>query len=422
LILVHVLIIAGLLMVKPVTVPAAADPAGPRLAVIEIVGNTRTRDFVIERELLCRIGDPARGLELETMESRLHNIGLFSAVEVTVDTVSVPGAAKLVVMVKERPAILPVPIADNSTKNGLTLGGVIHHLNFRGRNERLSLLASGGGVGGVTALFSNPWVAWNHFSITVSGGYWHERNRFDDFTEKTWTVGASFGLYLSKNERWRTRLNTSYLSLASDEVGKTIDPNNHDRLHSVGLELTYDSRVLYRNPRSAWRIVTGLSWIGGALGGTVDYTHYLVDARRYQPVPIGRTLALQARLVRRAGTVPDYRRVRLGGSSSIRGYDGGAFEGHHAALASIEYRFDLTATHSYDLGPVKNLDFGLAAGIFVDAGVAWDDDDALRWDRVATGSGFGLRLFVPWVEVVRIDLAFTDSRHVEVEFGEGMKF
>jgi outer membrane protein insertion porin family len=400
-----------------------AGPAGPRVVLIEISGNQHTRDHVIERELLCRVGDAARELDVEMMKTRLHNIELFSAVAVEVDTVSAPGEAHVRVVVEERPSILPFPIASNSTKTGLTVGAGIDLRNFRGRHERLQLSGTGGGISGFHAAFSNPWLFWNRFSISASSGYRHEKNRYDDFTEETLSVGLGAGLSLTPDDRWRTSVGASYVSLESAEPMKTISPDNHDRVHGVGLNLTYDSRDLHRNPRGGWWIGTGVGWFGGALGGTVHYTQYLIEVRRFQPVPVGRTLGLQARLVRRAGTVPDYRLLRLGGSSSVRGYDGGDLEGEHGALAGIEYRFDLSPVRSYDLfGPLRNLDLGLSAAVFLDAGAAWNGDPELTWDDVEGSVGCGLRLLAPWVEVARLDLALTRAGGIELELGEGMKF
>jgi outer membrane protein assembly factor BamA len=193
-------------------------------------------------------------------------------------------------------------------------------------------------------------------------------------------------------------------------------------VHGLGISLAYDSRLLYRNPRAAWWLGAGVTWFGGALQGTVDYTHYFLDVRRYQPVPVGRTLGLHVRLIRRAGQVPEYRLVRLGGQSTVRGYHSGELEGLHGALAAVEYRFDLVESRSHDLGPLRNFDLGLSAALFLDAGVTWNDDDALTWEGAALSGGGGLRFFLPFVEVLRVDLALTRTGAAAVEVGAGMMF
>ncbi len=219
-----------------------------------------------------------------------------------------------------------------------------------------------------------------------------------------------------------------YVSLHSQEAGKTISPDNHDRIHGASVALGYDTRDLYRNPRCGHQHLAAIGWFGQVLGGTVDYTQLMVDVRRFQPLPWGRTLAVGARWIRQTGTVPEYRQVRLGGSSTIRGYADGAVEGDHGAFGSIEWRFDLAPPVSRGLWLIENVDVGVSGALFADAGATWgraEDGgaaDPLTWSDVATSFGAGLRLLVPWVEVVRADLAITESGRIAVVLGEGMKF
>jgi outer membrane protein assembly factor BamA len=252
------------------------------------------------------------------------------------------------------------------------------------------------------------------------------RNRYDDFDEETFAASVGAGTYLG-GERWRASTVASYVSLVSDEPDKTSSPDNHDRIHGLGMQLGYDTRDLYRNPRRGQLHGAGVTWFGHALGGTVHYTQLTLDARRYQPLPWGRTLALGARWIRQTGEVPTYRQVRLGGASTLRGYPDGALEGDHGLLASAEWRIDLVAPRSHDLWLVDNIDLGLAAGVFADAGATWGrgatgSPDPLTWSDVRTSGGVGLRFLVPWVEVARLDLAITESGRVGLAVGQGMKF
>ena len=413
--------------------PAPAGECPLAVGAISIRGNQRTRFEVIERELACRPGDPARRLDCARIETHLRNLHLFSDVSVrAVSNDSLPGgdpcAVDLHIDVRERPAIWPFPIFSNTGKSGLSAGGGLAYRNLRGRNERLELAGQLGGVRGFSFAWANPWLAGNHLSAGLSTSYSLVRNRYDDFDEETFGVSTVLGTYLSADDHWRGSLGASYVSLRSQEAGKTISPDNHDRIHGASVALGYDTRDLYRNPRRGHQHLAAIGWFGQVLGGTVDYTQLMVDVRRFQPVPWGRTLAVGARWIRQTGTVPEYRQVRLGGSSTIRGYADGAVEGDHGAFGSIEWRFDLAPPVSRDLWLIENVDVGVSGALFADAGATWGRTenggaaDPLTWSDVATSFGAGLRLLVPWVEVVRADLAITESGRIAVVLGEGMKF
>jgi outer membrane protein insertion porin family len=406
----------------------APSPDSCRSAVLNgilISGASRTRSEVIERELSCRLGDPAHRLDCSAIEDRLRNLQLFSEIDVRTDSLADPCSVDLLIEVSERPSILPVPIIANNSKSGVTGGFGIEYRNFRGLNERLEVTGQLGGIQGFTLSYSDPWVAGDHLSLSVGASYRQVDNRFDDFTEETLGLGFSLGSYLS--EHWRGNVGAGFLRLQADEEEKTISPNNRDRIHTLSAAIAYDSRDLYRNPRRGHLHSFGVVWNGDALGGTVDYMQYVLDVRRFQPVPWGRTLGLAARWIKQTGRVPGYRQVRLGGSSSIRGYGSGAFEGDDAIIGSIEWRFDIFPPTSTNFWFIKNVDIGLSAALFTDFGAAWGQSydrihDPLTWSDFAASYGAGIRLLLPWVSVARGDIAFTDSGRVRVVSGERMKF
>jgi len=46
---------------------------------------------------------------------------------------------------------------------------------------------------------------------------------------------------------------------------------------------------------------------------------------------------------------------------------------------------------------------GLQVALFGDLGIAWDDNQGNRW---LDGYGFGLRVLIPFMDMLRIDFAF----------------
>jgi outer membrane protein insertion porin family len=69
---------------------------------INIVGNTRTKDKVIRREILISPGDVFNTVRVETTKKRLDNLGYFTKVEAYPEETGVEGRKDLIVQVEEK--------------------------------------------------------------------------------------------------------------------------------------------------------------------------------------------------------------------------------------------------------------------------------------------------------------------------------
>ena len=69
---------------------------------INIIGNTRTKDKVIRREVLMAPGDVFNTVRVETSKKRLENLGYFSKVETYPEDTGVEGRKDLVIQVEEK--------------------------------------------------------------------------------------------------------------------------------------------------------------------------------------------------------------------------------------------------------------------------------------------------------------------------------
>ena len=69
---------------------------------INIVGNTRTKDKVIRREVLIAPGDIYNTVRVETTKKRLDNLGYFSHVETYPEDTGVAGRKDLTIQVEEK--------------------------------------------------------------------------------------------------------------------------------------------------------------------------------------------------------------------------------------------------------------------------------------------------------------------------------
>jgi outer membrane protein assembly factor BamA len=123
--------------------------------------------------------------------------------------------------------------------------------------------------------------------------------------------------------------------------------------------------------------------------------------------------------------VPEYLQFRMGGANSIRGYDldslGQTLYGKNQFIATAEYSFQLRPIREYK---ILNMSFslGLAAAVFVDNGIAWNQGSDFNATRNSVGAGFGLRLLVPGMQMFRFDFAKGEGGGLLFAFGTGSKF
>jgi outer membrane protein assembly factor BamA len=119
---------------------------------------------------------------------------------------------------------------------------------------------------------------------------------------------------------------------------------------------------------------------------------YTADARGYLRVFRQIVLAGRAHYTGADTALPPYERVLLGGSSSLRGFRTGSFDGDRMFVTSAEVR-----------APVTSVLSGARLGVtaFMDAGKVWnvgESMDAAEWRK---GVGAGVFLIA---SIVRINL------------------
>lgn len=122
---------------------------------IRIIGNQKTRPWIIERECLFQKGDTIPTADVPRLtkqtQQNLYNLGLFNSV--IVSTGYVPGGLQIIIQLKERWYIFGYPIVQLEERNSydlinalragdfhrISLGGQIKWRNLTGRNETLSV-------------------------------------------------------------------------------------------------------------------------------------------------------------------------------------------------------------------------------------------------------------------------------------------
>jgi outer membrane protein insertion porin family len=133
---------------------------GPRVYIdrINIRGNTRTRDYVIRRELDIGEGDPFNKVLVDRAERRLNNLGYFKKVRVSTEPGASADRVVLNIDVEDQPTGAFSIAGGYSTSDGAIGEVAISESNFLGRGQFVRLAGQFGQRSqGVDFSFTEPY-------------------------------------------------------------------------------------------------------------------------------------------------------------------------------------------------------------------------------------------------------------------------
>lgn len=398
-----------------------AEPQVPQGGA-EIVGEIRVHGnaFLQDDEVLklagVAVGDAIDGGSVEEIRRRLRGSGKFESVEVRKRYRSLTSTTDvaLVLVVHERPGVTSVassgsiatrpfrrltsrllflPIVSYADGYGFTYGGRVSTVDLLGAGERLSMPLTWGGTKRAALELERTFKRGPLTRIESSVAVWKRENpRFelnDKRVELKGRAERQFG------RLFRAGVGASRSSVDFGEFD--------DRLWTIGATGTFDTRGDPTFPGNAVLLSAGWTSLHFSPRGTAGaptapserVTRYDTDARGYlrllgQAVAAGRVHYTAA-----DAALPPYERLLLGGSSTLRGFRTGAFDGDRMLITSAEVRLPITSV----LSGAK-----LGVSVFADAGQVWNvgasraDAD---WHR---GVGAGVFLIAPLV-AINLDVA-----------------
>lgn len=356
---------------------------------IEIIGNTRTRDYVIRREFDISEGDPYNQVLLRKTTNRLNALGYFSKVDISTRLGSEPDRVILVVNVVDK-ATGEFGIGGGYSNTGGASADIsLSESNFLGRGQFIKISA---GRGEDTRTYSLSFTEPYFLGYRLAAG-------FDLFsTEDESNDGYSF---TSTGGKLRIAAPlTDYLTLAANysyvnnDYPANANPASHPELaavsagervtSSIGYSLTYedfDSKVLTREGMGI-RVAQEFAGIGGDANfikttAKFSYFHLLSDASDL----IGSVTAGAGHVASTDGSNLDiFDHLYLGGET-VRGFDTKGIGprvsqgGRDLGAAGGTTYFNASAEVSAPL-PIVSRDMGLRVNLFADAATLYDNDIA----------------------------------------------
>jgi outer membrane protein assembly factor BamA len=400
------------------------------IVALVVQGNRRTKSEIILREMFTQVGDSLDTDLVEADRKRIQNLGLFTRVEIK--PLYVEKGVLLVINVTESWYFFPVPLifySDNDVEK-LSYGLAVVHLNFRGRAEQLQFAGWLGYNPGVQLSYHNPWMFGSaQLFMSTRFYYVQQRNKSLELLNRdvdeqqvgfSWTIGKR----LSKRTFVSTTLGYRQLKLDPPVKGETLSTSGHDRLPEMGMGFLYDARDLREYPRQGKSVGLYARRVGFG-DPDIHYWRYGADLRFYQPVIGGLSFCMRAVGDFAAGDLPIYDRVFFGFANRIRGFYNREIEGENLLFGSAELRVPLLPIRYLNLFPRllgqygRNLKYGVSFALFVDSGRTWFDGENVSTLDFLTGYGASLDLHLPYIDVLRLALAWNeeDRRERIVIFG-----
>ncbi len=425
---------------------------------IAFEGNKKTKDFVIERNILSTPGSVYNENTIKDDLMRLYSTQAFKDVNRSIEkSADNPGAYDVTIVLEEQRTGTISLGGGLDTATGLFGQAGFVENNFLGNGQRVGINFMAG-----TGVIMSDSSTIDHANLQAEVSFFEPRLKGTDNSLLVKAFGRDFGSYqvpLAIEKRYGADVvlsrpfKTYKHLLGSIKLGgeyvkvKEGDYNQIARLYkqhhipisqrseqlqggtyiSVGPSLVYDTRDNELNPRNG--VLATLRFSENINITDFDYTHGTLSAgiKRYFPVMKKSSFSLLARAAGNIhGDMPEVMAYSLGGPYTVRGYRMSTIgTGEGFMLGSAEL-----TTPFFFLDRIEKAKFldNIKLSLFIDAGQLFNGSITNKlYNRPEYGiaGGVGVKLFIPGVGPLSIDygIPFTNvgrgNRRGAFSFGVG---
>ncbi len=406
-------------------VQAAPVQPGEVVAEIRVHGNHLTPDAEIITIAGLTIGAPVTVDTIARARIKLNGSGKFEDVQVVKRFASIADPTKiaLILIVNEGAVrvdfdegpdgediavinrrgvfntLMYFPILNAEDGYGLTYGVTSSIANVLGDRSRLSVPLSWGGTRQAGVELVKTFVSGPITRVEVGAAIQRRTNpAFDEDDDR--------GRVWARAER----------AFSSVRVGSTLGWHTvtfgpiSSEMTTVGADVTLDTRLDPAYPRNAVFATAAWERMSFTSGASLQRTN--LDGRGYLGLLGQSVLAVRVLRLGANGPQPAYLKPLLGGWSSLRGFEAGAFVGDIVLVGSAELLVPI-------LSPISVARLGLS--VFVDTGVAYDFGQRVKEQVNQNGIGGSV-----WMSatVFRVSVSVAQGRGAgtRVNVGGGLTF
>lgn len=374
---------------------------GPRAYVerINVIGNDRTREYVIRREFDLAEGDAFNRVLVDKAERRLNNLGFFERVSISTSQGSAPDRVVINVQVEEKATGSVSFGIGYSTSDGVIGDVSVSEKNFLGRGQFVKVSVGGGtDTQSYEFNFVEPFFMGRRVALDLDAYRTiNDANDYRSYDEKR--TGGGFGFTLPlREEELTVRL---YYKIFQEE---NTDPSGNatglancagsglsiaicDSLgtyltSAAGYRLVYNTLNYNIDPTDGVFAAFGQEFAG--LGGDSYYIKTTAEARAYKEIIPDFGIIGGLKLSGGHITALADKRLRVSeqfmlGGNLVRGFEnqgiGPRDAGTGDAIGGTLY-FAASAEATFPF-PYIPKEIGLSGAVFADAGSVWDADSDL---------------------------------------------
>jgi len=363
---------------------------GPRTYIerIEVVGNDRTRSYVIRREFDVSEGDAYNRVLVNQAKRRLEALGFFESVRITTRPGSAPDRVVVVVTVADK-STGDISFGGGFSSTSGAIGEVsLSEKNFLGRGQFLKLSA---GIGEETEKYELSFTEPYFLGRRIAAGFDFSRETTDaadgiNFNNEITLFRLRASAPITERLRASVNYTAKYEELEIDDVNDFVSAATQDTIDrspffssSVGYGLVYNSLDSNTRPRNG--IFARFDQQFAGVGGDAEYVKSTGRLVGYYLLSEDQDIVLKG--VAGAGNITPFGNDTLRvsdhffqGGAQIRGFDNRGFGPRDTVtdepLGGLNY-WHVTAEVEFPL-PLLPRSFGVRGAVFADAGSLFGND------------------------------------------------
>jgi outer membrane protein insertion porin family len=364
---------------------------------INIIGNKRTRDKVVRRELKFAEGDRFSITDIKDSKKKLKNTTFFKDTDFKIVKTDDPQKVNVDLNIEEKPTGTFSVGAGYSTVDKVIVSGSISEDNFFGTGRRVSLYA---GLSGYTNEFRLTYLEPYIFDKKMDlGTSLYSFKRYMD-TYDYQRTGGNLSLIKPLTDTVRTSVryrleNVDVTNIAADASTYIKEQEGTTLTSSLTFALNKNTIDNIQDPTKGINTGISLETAGGILGGDAYFVSATAFYGRYIPIKFMDSSFFVKGTMGSIGAyggrqVPITEKFYVGGINSIRGFrygeagptdeNGEPIGAKNQMYFNFEWIFPI-----YKPANVKGV-------VFFDTGAGFDDWTSLR---MRTSGGLGLRWLSP---------------------------
>ena len=400
------LVIAAVGTLPRAILAAPADPLeGLPVREVRVTGLRHLEPEFVLRQLATRPGQPFRRAGFALDRRRLDELRLFS--DVSIEAERDGNAVVVHVSVTETLRLLPLIAVRVTDENGFSAGPGARGINLLGRGTQAGITMLFGGETGAGLSIDATTIAPGTWSRHLGVSYSDRHNAIYDFDEQA--TSADLRLARNFSRGFRVGASASILAIGTGTSGASLSADGSDIVPTVGLFVTRDTLDSSTDPRrGTWTEVEV-----DRVTGDADSWTYLLDGRGFLPLAERHGLSASVLATWQTGEVgvdlPEYLQFALGGGNTVRGWSLGSRKGRNQVIGTGEYVFVARKVAPFSVAGLHAY-AGVQLAAFADVGAAWNDRREQAGSAI-DGYGIGVRFLVPFVDLIRLDVAWGEPGH-----------